>query len=170
MYALIGVTLVGFLLRIHALGDLGFRWDEDLTSIAVQAINQNGYPLLPSGMVYPRFLPLQYLLAGWTSLFGFSEFSIRFPIAVFGTALIPVTYIIAKDLVNTKVALIAATFIALDFWQVELARTARMYAPFYLFFAVYTISVYRGLLWRRRPWKYAILPLGLLAISLHDIG
>ena len=167
---LIGLTTIGFFLRVYALGDLGFRWDEDLTAIAVKAVKEHGYPLLDSGMVYPRFLPVQYLLAAWTSLVGFTESSIRFPIVLFGTALIPLTYILARDVVGVRVALIAAALMALDFWQIELARTARNYAPFFVVYALFVVAVYRGYLDGHRVWRNSILPIGLLAILIHDVG
>jgi hypothetical protein len=113
---------------------------------------------------------LQYLLAGWTTLFGFSEFTLRFPIVIFGTALVPVAYLIARDLAGPRVALIAAIFITFDFWQVELSRSARFYAPFFLTYALFCLAVYRGIMLGRRPWVIAILPLGLLSISLHNVG
>lgn len=166
----LGLTAAAFILRVWDLGHLGFRWDEDLTGIAVKAVMEHGYPLLDAGMVYTRFLPLQYLLAAWTSIFGFSEGSLRFPIVLFGTAMVPITYVITKDLVNTRAALLAAAIVAFDFWQVELSRSARMYAPFFAIFGLYIIAVYRGGLWGRSGWKMAAIPLGLLAVFLFQIS
>jgi len=170
LLVVVGLALIAFVLRLWNLGHLGFRGDEDLTAIAVKAVIEHGYPLLDSGMVYPRFLPLQYLLAEWTALFGFSEGVLRFPIVLFGTAMVPIVYVITKDLVNSKTAILAAAIIAFDFWQVELSRNARMYAPFFVVFGLYAIAVYRGGLWGRLGWKLAAFPLGLLAVSLFQVG
>ena len=38
LVGIIGITLLGFYLRYRCLGCLGFRWDEDLTSLAVKAL------------------------------------------------------------------------------------------------------------------------------------
>src|SRR5690606_27472185 len=54
------LTALGAYLRLANLGELGFRWDEDLTSLAVRAILEQGVPELPSGMIYLRGSWLRY--------------------------------------------------------------------------------------------------------------
>ena len=75
----VALMFIGFWLRFRCLGCLGFRWDEDLTSLAVKALLENGIPELPSGMIYLRFFPYQWLLAASALTFDFSEFSLRLP-------------------------------------------------------------------------------------------
>lgn len=77
LIVIIGDTLLGFYLRYRCLGCLGFRWDEDLTSLAVKALLEKGVPELPSGMVYFHFYPYQWIIAAPVKWFGFSEFSMR---------------------------------------------------------------------------------------------
>lgn len=168
---LVGITLLGFYLRFRCLGCLGFRWDEDLTSLAVKALIEKGVPELPSGMIYLRFYTFQWLIAGSVKIFEFSEFSMRLPAVIFGTAIIPTTYWIAAKLFDRKIALIVAACIAFSFWQVEMARTARMYAPFFL---VYLLAAYAIFVAHFRnpekvfsPW---ILPLAILALTIHQLA
>jgi len=93
VFFLIVLTIGGFEIRYHCLGCLGFRGDEDITSLAVKALALGGIPELPTGMIYPRFY-LYQLSISWSVLaFGFSEFSMRLPGVFFGTALIPVARI-----------------------------------------------------------------------------
>src|SRR5262245_48774172 len=82
------IVCVGAYLRLAHLGDLGFRWDEDLSGLAVRAILEKGVPELPSGMVYLRGGVFSHLMAASAALFGFSEFALRLPAALFGIALI----------------------------------------------------------------------------------
>src|SRR5690606_28515981 len=78
---------VGALLRLIDLGQLSFRWDEDISALAAKAIAEHGVPELPSGMIYLRSLPFLYVLAGSGTLFGFDEWGLRLPAALFGIAL-----------------------------------------------------------------------------------
>ena len=48
------IVAIGAYLRLAHLGALGFRWDEDLSGLAVRAILEKGIPELPSGMIYLR--------------------------------------------------------------------------------------------------------------------
>ena len=78
------IVAVGAYLRLAHLGALGFRWDEDLSGLAVRAILEKGVPELPSGMIYLRGGVFSYLMAGSASWFGFGEFALRLPAALFG--------------------------------------------------------------------------------------
>ena len=168
---IIGITLLGFYLRYRCLGCLGFRWDEDLTSLAVKALLEKGVPELPSGMIYLRFYPYQWIVAASVKIFGFSEFSMRLPAAIFGTVLIPTAYWISGKLFNKQIGLIVAACIALSFWQVEMTRTARMYAPFFLVYLIAAYAIFRAHFQNPdkvfSPW---ILPLTFLALSFHQLA
>lgn len=169
--ALLAVTAAGFFLRMQCLGCLGFRWDEDLTALATKAIMQSGIPELPSGMIYLRFLPYQYVLAASASLFGFSEWSIRLPGVLMGTALIALAYWLAARLHGRGVGLAVAACIAFSFWEVEMARTARMYAPFFVVWLLAAGSIYRIYIENpRRIFAFTPLALSLLALTLHQLA
>ncbi len=171
LVSIIGITLLGFYLRYRCLGCLGFRWDEDLTALAVKALSEKGVPELPSGMIYLRFYPYQWILAASVKIFGFNEFSMRLPAVVFGTVLIPTTYWISGKLFNKQIGLIVAACIALAFWQVEISRTARMYAPFFLVYLVAAYAIFRAHFQNPdkvfSPW---VLPLAFLALSIHQLA
>ena len=173
-YVLVGViviTVLGLYLRFRCLGCLGFRWDEDLTSLAVKALIEKGIPELPSGMIYLRFYPFQWIIAASVNMFGFSEFSMRLPAVLFGTITIPTSFWIARKLFDWKIGLIVAACIAFSFWQVEMARTARMYAPFFLAYLVAAYSIfhahYRDPDRIFSPW---VLPLAILALTMHQLA
>lgn len=169
--AIVSVTIVGFYLRYRCLGCLGFRWDEDLTSLAVKALLDKGVPELPSGMIYLRFYPYQWIVAASVKIFGFSEFSMRLPAVVFGTMLIPVSYYVGKKVHSEQAGLIVAACIAVSFWQVEMARTARMYAPFFLVYLVGAYAIFRVHYQdRERIFSVWVIPLAFLALSLHQLA
>ena len=82
-WALALIVAIGAYLRLAHLGALGFRWDEDLSGLAVRAILEKGVPELPSGMIYLRGGLFSHLMAASASVFGFSEFALRLPAALF---------------------------------------------------------------------------------------
>lgn len=168
---LVAITAIAFYLRFRCLGCLGFRWDEDLTSLAVKALLDKGVPELPSGMVYLRFYPFQWVIAASVETFGFSEFSMRLPAVIFGTVLVPTAYWFAARLFDRKTAVIVAACIALSFWQVEMARTARMYAPFFLSYLLAAAAIYLAHFRNPdrvfSPW---VLPLAILALTMHQLA
>src|SRR5688572_5578807 len=124
------IVAIGAYLRIADLGALGFRWDEDLSGLAVRAILEKGVPELPSGMVYLRGGFFSHLMAASASLFGFSEFALRLPAALFGIALIVVAYAYGAALFGRAVGLVTAGVLAISFWDIDLARYARFYSAF----------------------------------------
>ena len=77
LFGIICLSLLGFYLRYRCLGCLGFRWDEDLTSLAVKTLLDKGVPELPSGMIYFRFYPYQWIIAAPVTWFGFSGATVR---------------------------------------------------------------------------------------------
>src|SRR5690606_16720785 len=111
-------------------GALGFRWDEDLSSLAVRAILDKGVPELPSGMVYLRGGVFLYLMAASASVLGFGELALRLPAALFGIATIPLAFLFGRALFGPRIGLVVAALIAISQWDIEFSRYARMYAPF----------------------------------------
>ena len=122
-------------------------------------------------MIYLRFYPYQWLLSLSVSVFGFSEFSLRLPGVLIGSAFIPLTYYITRRITDGTVALIVAMGIAFSFAEVEMARTARMYAPFFFLYLLTAYSIYRSVyLDRERLLAPAAVLLSVASISLHQLG
>ncbi|HEU4617074.1 MAG TPA: glycosyltransferase family 39 protein [Gammaproteobacteria bacterium] len=168
---LAALIAVGAYLRLVYLGRLGIHWDEDLSALAVKAILANGVPELPSGMIYLRGGPFLYAMAASAQLLGFGELALRLPAALFGIATIPLAFALGKALFSERVGLVAAALLTISVWDVELARYARMYAPF-IFFYMATLLC----LWRYRVQRESLgggmlcVALALIAVSLHELG
>jgi hypothetical protein len=170
-WALVLVVAVGGYLRLAHLGALGFRWDEDLSGLAVRAILEKGVPELPSGMIYLRGGLFSHLMAASASLFGFSEFALRLPAALFGIALIVVAYFFAAALFGRLVGLLTAALLAVSFWDIDLARYARFYSAFSVF---YVLTLYA--IWQFRVKSPSAaggvlcVALAVVTLSLHDLA
>jgi 4-amino-4-deoxy-L-arabinose transferase-like glycosyltransferase len=165
------LIVVGAYLRLTNLDALGFRWDEDLSALAVRAILEHGIPLLPSGMIYPRGGVFLYMMVASAELFGFGELALRLPAALFGIALIPLAYVFGKSLFDVRVGLIAAALITVSYWDIEFSRYARMYSPFGF---CYVLTIY--CLWKYRVQSISAagsalcIALAVFTISLHQLG
>ena len=166
-----GLLAVGAFLRLVDLDQLSFRWDEDLSSLAAKGIAEHGVPELPSGMIYLRSLPFLYVLAGSGALFGFDEWGLRLPAALFGTGAIALAYVFGMRLFGASVGLVLAALVTFSAWDVEFSRYARMYAPFAFFYVLTLLSIWRYLVVERSA-AGALLCIvsALAALSLHDLA
>jgi hypothetical protein len=170
-WPLILIVGLGAYLRLAHLGALGFRWDEDLSGLAVRAILEKGVPELPSGMVYLRGGVFSHLMAASASLFGFDEFALRLPAALFGIALIVMAYCFGAALFGRIVGLVTAALLAVSFWDIDLARYARFYSAFSV---LYVLTLYA--IWRFRvktpstAGGVVCVALAITTLSLHDLA
>src|SRR5688572_14104246 len=165
------IVAVGAFLRLTHLGALGFRWDEDLSGLAVRAILEKGVPELPSGMIYLRGGVFSHLMAASASLFGFSEFALRLPAALFGIALIIAAYFFGAALFGRLVGLVTAALLAVSFWDIDLARYARFYSAFSV---LYVLTLYAIWHFRVKTQSTAggvlCVALAVATMSLHDLA
>jgi len=165
------LVAAGAVLRLVDLGAISFHWDEDLSALAAKAIAEHGIPELPSGMIYLRGLAFSYAMAASGMWLGFDEAALRLPAALFGIALIPLSFVFGKRLFGASVGLVLAALVTFSFWDIEFSRYARMYAPFGFLYLLTLL-----LIWRYRVVETSFaggalaLVSALLAISLHELG
>jgi hypothetical protein len=127
-WTLLGIVLgVGTIVRFWNLGGPGLHGDEETMAMAVMHIVQDGRPILPSGMFYPRGMSELYLMAASVSLFGESEWAFRLPSALSGIALIFLCYLAGRRFLRPQWNLALAATVALLPDIIEYSQTARMY-------------------------------------------
>ena len=120
--------LIAFALRFHNLTYHSLWFDE---AVSIHWARQTVPRTLEVGftLVEDRLPPLYYLtLKGWTTLFGFSETSVRSLSVFFGVLLIPVMANITTLLFNRRIAYFTALLIALNPFLIWYTQEARMYA------------------------------------------
>lgn len=152
---LILVLLLALFLRFYRLGSVpaGFHADE-------AALGYNAYSLLLTGKdEYGRSWPLvlqsfddykpalyAYLAAPAVRILGLNELATRLPAALFGALNIILVYCFAHNLTkNDQISLLAAFFMAVSPWHLNLSRTATE-AVIGLFFTLL------GFCCLKRPW------------------
>lgn len=170
-YGLVAVLLAfSVAIRFYQLGALNLWCDEDITALAVKGTLQNGFPQLPSGVIYFRSLLTTYLSSLSVAIFGMSEMALRLPSVLFSLGTILSIYALGKLLFSERVALLAAAILSFSAWDIEFARHARMYAALAFFFTFSLYAIFRGVVLGERRWLRWSVVLSVLTLLAHILG
>ena len=132
--ALIGITVLGGLLRFATLGEQSFWLDEAFTADLVS----RSFGDMLDGIAFSESTPpLYYALAwGWSRTFGITEFPLRSLSALLGTAAIPVAYALGAELRSRSEGLALAALAATSPLLVWYSQEARSYSLLFLLTAL----------------------------------
>ncbi len=182
---ILGLTLIGFFLRLYYLISTHPFFDEYTTVLAARQILQHGWPILPSGLFYEHGLLATYVIVPFTALFinlPISEWQpghwglmlARWPSVLVGTATIPLIFAIGRQCLTgstrSGAALLAAGLFALSPEGMVWGGRARMYALATLLVLLTVYLAYRGTLHPApAKFRWAAL-LTLLAALLSQFG
>ena len=170
-FALLALLLaVAAWLRLWGLGSLSLQVDEGVQALAVEGWLRSGLPILPSGAVYQRSIPFMALQALAANGLGLDEFALRLPAALFGVAAVAVTFALASSLFDRRVAWMAAIFIALSAWEIELSRYARFYTAFQASYLLALLCFFRGMAPGAWRWRWSFVASAVAAITLHELA
>jgi hypothetical protein len=164
-WLLIAIILAGGALRLLTLGVQSYWYNEAATVFLVRHSLGSMLHLIPNMEGNP---PLYYILAwGWSRLFGIGEVGLRSFSALAGTALIPVTYAIAKHMAGVRVGIVVAALTAVNpllFW---FSQEARPYILLALFVAVGFLFFLRAL--EEDSWRPMVLwaVMSIIALATH---
>ena len=133
---LIGILILGFILRFHALNAAELSLDECLTRTISHFTDTN---LLinsesPYGYVELSSLPVHYLInQAWQTTMGRGDFEVRMLTVMAGCASLLLIYLISRKLFNEKTGLLASAIAALSSELIKYSRTGGNYSLFLLF-------------------------------------
>lgn len=136
--------LAGALLRLIALDRFppGLHFDEAVYGLLARDILHGARPVFFSA--YTGREPLyMYLMALVQALVGVNTLAIRLTSALIGIATLPLTYLLARELFDRRVALLATGVLALSYWHLTVSRNGY---PNVLIPPLEALSVY--FLWR----------------------
>jgi len=152
------LTLFGFVLRFFAARNLDVLADD-----MVYASQSAG--IISSGIISTHSNPplFFYLTDLAYQIFGYTTLASRLLPLIAGTLLIPLTYLISKDLLkDSKSSFFAALFVAISSFLVKMTFTEQSLVVLFFIFS----GVYIGLLFLKNP-KYPTL---LLSSSMFGIA
>jgi len=119
------ITLIGGVLRVFLISKQGLWLDE---SFSIWLGNQSVGNMLHWIVKIDQHPPLYYLLLHyWIALEGDTPGSVRLLSALFGTATIPVIYLIGKRMSGVMMGLVAAVILTLSPFNIRFAQETRMY-------------------------------------------
>jgi mannosyltransferase len=120
------VIVLAAALRFPTL-NLQSYWDDEGYTVGLLRMTLDGMlTAIPKSESTP---PPYYVIAWfWTHAFGNSEWGLRSLSAIFGVALVPVVYGIARDLSSRRAGLIAALLVAVNPLLIWYSQEARVYA------------------------------------------
>ncbi len=164
---LILIIALGFFLRIYNIDHTppGVYPDEAVNGVDAVTANDTGN--------YEWFYPANQgrealfinLIAFLFKAFGISVLMLKLPAIIFGTLTILGTFLLAKELYNSRVGLISSFLVAVSFWPINFNRIsfrANM-LPFVLVFTFYFL--FRGL--REKKIVYYAIGGFIFGLGLH---
>ncbi|MHB1319014.1 MAG: glycosyltransferase family 39 protein, partial [Anaerolineae bacterium] len=171
--ALIALLALSLGLRLYRL-DSQSLWNDEGTSVALAQRDVATILRNAADDIHP---PLYYLtLRGWVRAFGVTEFAVRSLSVLMGVLVVGGTYLLARQLLSSTCALLAALFAALSPFQVYYSQEARMYIGGTLA-ALALVAACNALFtrWDRRPslvsWPaVAVAVAGVAALYTHYYG
>lgn len=128
--ALVAIVVLGAALRFVRIGHQSFEYDEIVT---LQHLQHSFGGMIST---FPQFSestpPLYYILVWpWAKIFGTSEAGLRSLSAIFGTATVPVAYLVGRTMLRSRFGgLVVALLVAVAPVLVWYSQEARSYALF----------------------------------------
>jgi len=120
---LAAILVVGLVFRLYNLGGESLWLDE---ALSIKFANLHLFQIFFLDDFTP---PLYYIiLHWWVHLFGISEFSLRFPSAMFGCLSVFMIYKTGQELFDSNTGRVGALLIALSVFHIQYSQEARTYS------------------------------------------
>jgi mannosyltransferase len=144
------ITALAFALRVVGM-DQSLFGDEYFTH---SIVTQNGVTGVWDQVFTTSITPPLHYYVAWLALKlgGDSVVLVRLPSLLFGTATVPLMFVLGRRVGGDRVGLLAATFIALSPFAIFYSTEARTYALLMFLVTVSTLSLLQGVQDRRLRW------------------
>jgi hypothetical protein len=161
----VALTLGAAFVRFWGLGNVGLHGDEETMAMAVRHILIDGWPILPSGMFYPRGMTQLYLMAASVSVFGEYEWALRLPSAICGILLVPLAFVTGRRFLTPAWSVAFAASVA--FLPVQ---TARMYIFMVAAVMAAMACIFAWERTDRRGWLAAAIAVLIVGLDMHALA
>jgi mannosyltransferase len=124
-WILVALVVAAAVIRIITIDNQSFWADEALTAYE----SSQSFPAMLHTVTSIETTPPLYfvLVWSWAKAFGTSEVALRSISAMAGVALVPITYLCARELLDRRAGLIAAALVAVNPFMVWYSQEARAY-------------------------------------------
>lgn len=170
LWWLLIIVTAGAVVRFWGLGTVGLHGDEETMGLAVRGILDQGAPILPSGMFYPRGLTQLYLmsLSVWT--WGESEWALRLPSAICGVVLIGVVFFLGRRFLRPQWCVVLAAVVAFLPELIVYSQTARMYIFLITAIAIGMTCLFSWERTGRTGWLLGAVAALTLGLDMHALA
>lgn len=151
--------------RFKGIGVWPFGVDEFYISRSIDNILTSGMPRFACGGYYTRGLLYQYLVAGMRVGGMEPELAGRLLAGLSSLAVLPAAYLLARRIAGSLAGWLTVIILCISVWEIEMARFARMYAPFQAVFTWYLVFYLRCVVdheARALRWMAALSIVGVL--------
>jgi hypothetical protein len=156
--------------RFVGLGHWPLGVDEFYISRSIDNLLRTGLPAFPCGGYYTRGLLYQYTVAGLRLVNLSPELSGRLVAALCSLGVLPAAYLLAKRVRDPLAGWLVVIMLCLSVWEIEMARFARMYAPFQALFAWYLLAYLRFTIDRHAAALRWMIGLSIVGVFLWEGG
>jgi 4-amino-4-deoxy-L-arabinose transferase-like glycosyltransferase len=162
-FIIILIIVLGFLLRLHNLTSKSIWYDE---AKSIQFAENPLWKIISKPNSTP---PLYFIiLKFWIDVFGDSEFAVRFPSIIFGSASLLLIYWIGKKTFNELVGLYSAFILAISSFHIFYSQETRNFTLF-LFLTLVSMFIFIKILKKEKVKYYFYLTLVNILIIYTDI-
>ncbi len=149
------ITIIALFLRFFMLGSQSLWMDE--ATIYLQTKADSVFVVYSKvfgqeGHIGPLFHILNYL---FSRLFGYSEWALRMPSAIYGTISVVLVYKIAEALKNHRIALFSSVLMAFSPVHVWYSQEARMYS-LWIMLILFTVLLFIKMLRVKKLWLWIL--------------
>lgn len=157
--ALVFVLIIAGIVRLFRLGYRSL-WIDEIGQVWVAQLS---FPRFWKGvMTHHGAAPLDYLITKAMLIVGQSDFILRLPAAIWGILAVYWTYRLARRWYSSSTGLLAAGFLALNFFHLTYSQELRFYA----LFVFLTLLSTEGFLWAWERGGSAWIGYGMISLLL----
>ncbi len=150
IFAIVIITLVGAILRIHRL-DAAELWTDEMTGVIWSGWSFRDYFDFARERGTLHFPLMMWTMKGLIALLGEGEFVYRLVGFIPGTLAIPAIYLMGKELLSREVGLVAAALMALSTTGLFVSQEAWDYGLALLMVILCAHAFFRA--WRQGRWR-----------------
>lgn len=155
------IIILGITLRIYQIG-LNPYWHDEVWTIIYSRMSLSG--IWHEFLIQEPTPPLYYVITHFAMLIGFNEYSFRIISTVFGVAMIPTVYLVAKEYINKYVGFIAAFLVAINPFTIYYSQEARTYTLMMLLVTCVLYCYIRFTKTKNSRWLAGMAVLSALAV------
>ena len=163
-------VLAGLYGRCKGIGTWPLGVDEFYISRSIDNVLRSGLPAFSCGGYYTRGLIFQYVVASLRWLGWSPEFAGRLVAGISSLAVLPAAYLLGRRLDGPLAGWLAVIILCVSIWEIEMARFARMYAPFQAVFAWYVVNYLRYTVDKHAPALRSMILLSVLGVLTWEGG